>query len=76
VLLGVNEPPAIHLTIDPMEEDLLNNFLQDLDEVVAAIRSGELNTEGLLSYGGVGDTGTAPKWLLDCVEYMEQQEDA
>lgn len=76
VLLGVNEPPAIHLTIDPMEEDLLNKFLQDLDEVVAAIRSGELNTEGLLSYGGVGDTSTAPKWLLDCVEYMEQQEDA
>ena len=74
VLLGVNEPSAIHLTIDPMEDELLAKFLNDLDDVVLAIRSGEVNTEGLLSYGGVGDSETAPKWLLDCVEYMEQKD--
>ncbi len=57
-----------------VKDELLAKFLNDLDEVVLAIRSGEMNTEGLLSYGGVGDSETAPKWLLDCVEYMEEKD--
>ena len=73
-LLGVNEPPAIHLTIDIMQDDALERFLMDLKESARAARSGELDQEGLLSYGGVGDHGSAPKWLLSAVEIFEQDE--
>ncbi len=71
-LLGVNNPPAIHLTLDVMEEPDLQRFVDDLDEVCARIRSGELKEEGLLSYGGVGAEEDAPKWLLSAVEIMEK----
>ena len=72
-LLGVNTPPAIHLTIDVMEEADLKRFVDDLDEVCQRIHSGELKQEGLLSYGGVGAEESAPKWLLSAVEIMEKQ---
>jgi len=72
-LLGVNNPPAIHLTLDVMEEPDLQRFVDDLDEVCARIRSGELKEEGLLSYGGVGAEEDAPKWLLSAVEIMEKR---
>lgn len=72
-LLGVNNPPAIHLTLDVMEEKDLQRFVGDLDEVCERIRSGELQQEGLLSYGGVGAEETAPKWLLSAVEIMEKK---
>jgi glutamate/tyrosine decarboxylase-like PLP-dependent enzyme len=72
-LLGVNNPPAIHLTLDVMEEPDLQRFVDDLDKVCARIRSGELKEEGLLSYGGVGAEEDAPKWLLSAVEIMEKR---
>jgi sphinganine-1-phosphate aldolase len=72
-LLGVLEPPAIHLTVDVMEENDLNRFLNDLETCVAAILSGSFRQEGLLSYGGVGAEETAPKWLLSAVEIMEKK---
>lgn len=72
-LLGVNNPPAIHLTLDVMEEDYLQRFLSDLVEVCEQIRKGEITEEGLLTYGGVGDKETAPKWLLSAVEIFEKR---
>ena len=75
-LLGVNNPPAIHLTLDVMEEKDLETFLDDLGEVCEKIRAGELIEEGLLSYGGVGAAETAPKWLLSAVEIFERKEHA
>ena len=72
-LLGVNNPPAIHLTLDVMEQPDLQRFIDDLDEVCGRIRSGDLQEEGLLSYGGVGAEEDAPKWLLSAVEIMEQK---
>ena len=72
-LLGVSNPPAIHLTLDVMEEQDLQNFITDLDEVCELIRSGALKEEGLLSYGGVGTEANAPKWLLSAVEIMENK---
>ena len=72
-LLGVNNPPAIHLTLDVMEEPDLKRFIADLDEVCSRIRKGELKEEGLLSYGGVGAAEDAPKWLLSAVEIMEKK---
>ena len=71
-LLGVSNPPAIHLTLDVMEDLDLQRFVDDLDEVCARIRKGELKAEGLLSYGGVGAAEDAPKWLLSAVEIMEK----
>ena len=67
-LLGVLTPPAIHLTIDTMSDSSLEQFLSDLSSVCAGIRDGNLTTEGLLTYGGVGDEGSAPKWLLSAIE--------
>ena len=72
-LLGVITPPAIHLTIDSMSEDDLDQFLSDLSEVCECIRDGSLTTEGLLTYGGVGDEGSAPKWLLSAIEILGDQ---
>ena len=73
-LLGVNTPPAIHLTLDVMEDRDLQKFLDDLGDVCAMIRNGELVEEGLLSYGGVGAAEDAPKWLLSAVEIFEQKD--
>jgi glutamate/tyrosine decarboxylase-like PLP-dependent enzyme len=69
-LLGVNDPEAIHLTLDIMPQPDLDRFINDLREITAQAISGELSTEGLLSYGGVGDTGTAPTWLLELIDQM------
>ena len=73
-LLGVLEPPAIHLTVDVLPEDQLTKFLTDLEESVDDIKSGKTTSEGLLSYGGVGAEDTAPKWLLSAVEIFERQQ--
>lgn len=73
-LLGVLEPPAIHLTVDVLSDDQLQTFLSDLEESVVDIRSGKTKAEGLLSYGGVGAEETAPKWLLSAVEIFERQQ--
>ncbi len=75
-LLGVLEPPAIHLTVDVLPDDQLQKFLTDLEESVEDIRSGRTQAEGLLSYGGVGAEETAPKWLLSAVEIFERQQEA
>ena len=71
-LLGVSNPEAIHLTLDVMEVEYLNQFLDDLTDIVADIRAGKIDKEGLLSYGGVANAETAPKWLLSAVEIMEK----
>lgn len=72
-LLGVNDPPAIHLTLDVIGEESLQELLQDLDDVCADARSGKLTTEGLLSYGGAGSGQGIPKWLRSAVEIMRGQ---
>jgi sphinganine-1-phosphate aldolase len=71
--LGVQNPPAIHLTLDVLAEESLQQLLNDLAEVTADIRAGKIDKEGLLTYGGVGAVDTAPKWLLSALEIMEQQ---
>ena len=71
-LLGVTTPPAIHLTLDVMEDEYLASFLKDLGEVSADIISGKIVKEGLLTYGGVGAEESAPKWLLTAVELLGQ----
>ena len=60
------------MTLDVMEMDFLNQFLNDLTEIVADIHAGKIDREGLLSYGGVANAETAPKWLLSAVEIMEK----
>ncbi|MEW6997751.1 aspartate aminotransferase family protein [Colwelliaceae bacterium BS250] len=72
-LLGVQEPAAIHLTLDVMEDEYLQQFLTDLENVVSEIKAGKISKEGLLSYGGVGAVETAPKWLLSAMEIMENE---
>lgn len=71
VVLGVNEPAAIHLTVDPMADEDLARFTKDLAEVTADVRSGRIAAEGSLSYGGAG-SDSAPKWLKGAIKYMEE----
>ena len=72
-LLGVTNPPAIHLTLDVMEQEYLDQFLNDLAEIVDGIKDGSVTREGLLTYGGVAAESTAPKWLLSAMEIMEKK---
>ena len=67
-LLGVNTPPAIHLTLDQMSDESRDMFITDLREVCGDIREGKLVEEGLLTYGGVGAEEDAPKWLTSAIE--------
>ena len=71
VLLGVLEPAAIHLTIDPMQLEDLERFVKDLHESAEAVSKGEFSTEGSLNYGGAGGAG-APHWLRDAMSYMDE----
>ena len=70
--LGVQDPPAIHLTLDVLTDESLRKLLRDLEEATVDIRSGKITEEGLLTYAGVGARETAPKWLLSALEIMEQ----
>jgi sphinganine-1-phosphate aldolase len=74
-LLGVQEPPAIHLTVDLLSDADLDRFINDLSEVTALVRDGESDAEGLLSYGGVAAEETAPKWLLSAVEIFSHSQE-
>lgn len=69
-LLGVNNPPAIHLTIDVTSARTLDRFMEDLELVARGVSDGTLTKEGLLEYGGTGDLSTAPKWLVSALEIM------
>ena len=72
-LLGVTNPPAIHLTLDVMEDEYLAQFLADLEDIVNGIHAGTVTREGMLTYGGVGAESSAPKWLLSAMEIFEKQ---
>ena len=71
VLLGVMEPPALHLTVDPMEEEALQQFIDDLMDVTAKVRAGDTSLQGSLNYGGAGGS-QSPTWLLNALAYMEE----
>ena len=71
VLLGVMEPPALHLTVDPMEEEALQQFIDDLIDVTAIVREGDTSLQGSLNYGGAGGS-QSPTWLLNALAYMEE----
>ncbi|MBT5205367.1 MAG: aminotransferase class V-fold PLP-dependent enzyme, partial [Gammaproteobacteria bacterium] len=71
VLLGVMEPPALHLTVDPMEEEALQQFIADLIDVTAKVREGDSSALGSLNYGGAGGS-QSPKWLLNALAYMDE----
>ena len=73
-LLGVTNPPAIHLTLDVMEDESLVQFLTDLEEIVDGIKTGAITREGQFTYGGLGAESSAPKWLLSAMEIFDQQE--
>jgi sphinganine-1-phosphate aldolase len=74
-LLGVQKPPAIHLTIDLLPTEELNRFVNDLADVTATVRDGGSGEEGLLSYGGVAAKETAPKWLISAIEIFGHPDD-
>ncbi|WDI30115.1 aminotransferase class V-fold PLP-dependent enzyme [Hyphococcus flavus] len=47
---GVMDPPLAHLVLDPLSEDVVDIYLEDLRAVVDSIRAGEASAEGTLSY--------------------------
>jgi glutamate/tyrosine decarboxylase-like PLP-dependent enzyme len=61
VFLGNDEPPAIHLTIDPLPDEIIDAMLHDLATVMAEIKSGRLEA-GALEYGMAKGKRTS-RWL-------------
>lgn len=60
VFPGNEQPPAMHLTIDPLPHHVIESLLDDLRSVVAAIRAGH-TVSGDLQYG-LAKTQTAT-WI-------------
>jgi glutamate/tyrosine decarboxylase-like PLP-dependent enzyme len=61
VFFGNEQPPSMHLTIDPLPHDVIESLLLDLRSVVAAIRTGHSVT-GDLQYGLAKAQHTA-RWI-------------
>ena len=66
VLLGNEDPPSIHLTVDPMTDEAINLFVNDITAVVDSIREGETVERGSLDYG-LATGRTTPRWIDDAV---------
>jgi glutamate/tyrosine decarboxylase-like PLP-dependent enzyme len=66
VLFGNEQPPSMHLTIDPLPQDVIDAFLLDLASVVAAVRSGH-SVAGDLQYGRAKTRRTA-RWIERALE--------
>ncbi len=47
---GVMDPPLVHLVLDPLSENVVDQYLEDLRAVIDNIRSGKSTAEGTLSY--------------------------
>ncbi len=47
---GVMDPPLAHLVLDPLSDDVVDLYLEDLQAVVEQIRTGGSTAEGTLSY--------------------------
>ena len=61
VFFGNEQPPSMHLTIDPLPKEVIDSLLFDLRSVVAAIRSGH-SMSGELQYGRAKTQRTA-RWI-------------
>jgi len=72
VLLGNEEPPSIHLTVDPLTDQAIESFLSDLADVTGRVRRGEDVGEGGLAYGLTDGSG-APRWIRDAVELLRRR---
>ena len=72
VLLGNEEPPSIHLTVDPLTDEAIDLFLADLADVTRRVRKGESVEEGGLDYG-LASGGGVPRWILDAVKLLQQR---
>lgn len=61
VLFGNEQPPSLHLTLDPLPDSIMEAFLADLEAVVGAVRRGE-GLRGELEYGLAKRSRTA-RWI-------------
>jgi glutamate/tyrosine decarboxylase-like PLP-dependent enzyme len=66
VLWGNNEPPLIHLTIDPTMDDVIQRFLADLEQVVNSLHAGKIHASAGTGVSGTGIAGgedQLPRWI-------------
>jgi glutamate/tyrosine decarboxylase-like PLP-dependent enzyme len=61
VFLGNEQPPSMHLTIDPLSDQVIKSLLIDLSSVVAEIRAGQ-SVAGDLQYG-LAKTRRTARWI-------------
>jgi glutamate/tyrosine decarboxylase-like PLP-dependent enzyme len=61
VFFGNEEPPSMHLTIDPLPARVIESLLNDLRSVVAAIRAGS-TVAGDLEYG-LAKSRRTTRWI-------------
>jgi glutamate/tyrosine decarboxylase-like PLP-dependent enzyme len=61
VFLGNEQPPSMHLTIDPLPDQVIESFLVDLRSVVAEIKAGS-TVAADLQYG-LAKTRRTARWI-------------
>jgi sphinganine-1-phosphate aldolase len=61
VFLGNEQPPSMHLTIDPLPDQVIESFLDDLRSVVAAVKAGS-TVAADLQYG-LAKTRRTARWI-------------
>ena len=72
-LLGNYEPPTMHLTVDPMSDEVIDSFISDLTEVMIRLNSGSQLTSGSLSYSGGKGGSYTPKWVSRALALIEKR---
>ena len=76
LMLGTPEPPMAQITLDSVEDELIHQFLSDLDTVVADIRAGKEVPTIALSYtfDENADLSGIPKWAQRAIPIMRPTE--
>ncbi len=72
-LLGNSEPPAIHLTIDPITDEQVESMICDFYDVVEEVKSGESDQDGSLAYSGGQGDGYVPKWVKQVLDMLPRK---
>jgi glutamate/tyrosine decarboxylase-like PLP-dependent enzyme len=49
-MMGTAQPPLIHLTVDPVEDDIVDSFLTELSVTTSDVRKGLVTESAALAY--------------------------
>ena len=74
LMLGTPDPPLAQITLDAVENELVDQFLSDLSSVVKSIRAGEDVPSVALSYtfDKDADISSSPIWAQQAISILER----